>query len=504
MNSGRRPRSRKRPKAKGWAAVGIACALVAGCGRTPEPAPIAPVPSDWQLAWHELGFYGFIHFGPNTFLDQEWGYGDADPAVFNPTELDCDQWARVAQSAGMKGLILTAKHHDGFCLWPSAHTEYSVKASPWKNGQGDVVAELAAACRKHGLKLGLYLSPWDRHHPGYGKPTYIDYYRAQLRELLTQYGEVFEVWFDGANGGNGYYGGARENRTIDRKSYYDWPTTWALVREHQPHAVMFSDAGPDVRWVGNEEGWANVTNWCPFLADEAWPGWPRYTENRSGHEQGTHWVPAEADVSIRPGWFYHASQDDEVKTVPQLLDIYDKSVGRNANLLLNLPVDRRGLIPETDAARLAGLGRAIRDRFQTDLALGRPVQASNVRGGNKRFAPSHVTDGDPDTFWSTDDGVVGATLTVQMDGPTAVNGILLQEAVRLGQRVKAFTVEAESDGVWTTVAQGSTIGFRRILWFPTVPATRIRVHVTDAKGSPCLFALKLYRREEIREKVGIE
>lgn len=473
--------------------IGLMLSLFIGCASVPEPPPVGPVPTARQLAWQDLGFYGFIHFGPNTFLDREWGYGDADPAVFNPTDLDCDQWAAVARDAGMQGLIFTAKHHDGFCLWPSKYTDYSVKASPWKDGAGDVVAELAAACRRHGLKFGLYLSPWDRNHADYGTPAYIDYYRAQLRELLTQYGELFEIWFDGANGGDGYYGGARDVRSVDRKSYYDWPVTWQIVRELQPDAVMFSDAGPDVRWVGNEQGWAEESNWSPFLRDEAWPGWPRYLENRSGHENGSHWVPAEADVSIRPGWFYHASQDSAVKTVEQLREIYYKSVGRNANLLLNLPVDRRGLVHEIDAARLKAFGRQIRHDFKVDLALGKGVKASETRGGHARFSASRVTDGDAATYWAPGDNSTEGWLEIDLEEPVVFNCIALQEKIALGQRVKAFAVDIFTDGTWATVAEASTIGHRRLLCFPEVDASRVRIRFLDGKACPCIHTVGLYR-----------
>jgi len=284
------------------------------CSNVQSPEPVLPIPSERQLAWHDMEFYAFVHFNMNTFSNMEWGFGDEDPKLFNPTDLDCRQWAKVCKDAGMKGIILTAKHHDGFCLWPSKYTEHSVKNSAWKNGEGDVVGELAAACKEYGLKLGIYLSPWDRNHPDYGKPEYITYFRNQLRELLTNYGDIFEVWFDGANGGTGYYGGAREERRIDRTTYYDWENTRKIVRELQPNACMFSDAGPDIRWCGNEQGWVRETNWCTLNRDDFAPGVVADLEDlRSGQENGTHWVPAEVDVSIRPGWYYHPSEDHKVK-----------------------------------------------------------------------------------------------------------------------------------------------------------------------------------------------
>jgi alpha-L-fucosidase len=317
------------------------------------PEAVFPVPSERQLAWHELEQYAFICYTVNNFTDKEWGYGDESPSVFNPSELDAEQWASTVKAAGLKGIILTCKHHDGFCLWPSQYTEHSVKNSPYRDGKGDVVKEVSDACRKYGLKFGVYLSPWDRNHARYGEPEYITCFRNQLTELLSNYGEVVEVWFDGANGGDGYYGGAREVRKIDNRTYYDWPNTHALVRKLAPKAVMFSDAGPDIRWCGNERGYAGATNWCMIDIDTIYPGKPGINDIlNSGSETGTSWIPAEVDVSIRPGWFYHASEDGKVRTPENLLKLYLESVGRGANLLLNLPPDTRGLIHENDVKAL--------------------------------------------------------------------------------------------------------------------------------------------------------
>ena len=292
--------------------------------------PVGPIPNKYQSDWQELEYYAFIHFNMNTFTNKEWGYGDEKPSQFNPTELDTRQWARVVKEAGMKGIIITAKHHDGFCLWPSKFTEHSVKNSPWKMGKGDLIRELSQACKEYGLKFGVYLSPWDRNHPSYGKSEYITYFRNQLRELLTEYGEIFEVWFDGANGGDGFYGGANEERRVDKKMYYDWPKTIELVRSLQPQAVIFSDAGPDIRWVGNEKGYANESTWSPIYRDSVFAGMPDFQRFASGQENGTHWVPTETDVSIRPGWYYHPEQDDQVKSLSKLVDIYYNSVGLNS------------------------------------------------------------------------------------------------------------------------------------------------------------------------------
>ncbi|MDO5106379.1 alpha-L-fucosidase, partial [Capnocytophaga sp.] len=323
-------------------------ALVSACQNPQPPEPVGAIPSQRQLDWHQLEYYAFIHFNMNTFTDMEWGFGSEKPELFNPTELNVNQWARVVKEAGMKGIIITAKHHDGFCLWPSAYTEHSVKNAPWKAGKGDLLKELSQACRQEGLKLGVYLSPWDRHHPDYGKPEYVTYFHNQLRELLTNYGELFEVWFDGANGGSGYYGGANETRTIDAKTYYQWDKVTDIVRELQPNAVIFGDGGPDVRWIGNEHGFGAETNWASFDNSNTWAGHSDLQHLQNGDENGDQWIPAEADVSIRPGWYYHKREDHQVRPLDAMVTIYYNSVGRNASLLLNLPVDTRGLVHEND------------------------------------------------------------------------------------------------------------------------------------------------------------
>ncbi len=465
----------------------------ASCKQVPPPAPVGPLPSQRQLAWHEMEYYAFIHFNMNTFTNMEWGLGDESPGRFNPTALDVVQWAKVARDAGMKGIIITAKHHDGFCLWPTETTTHSVVNSPWRDGGGDLLRELSEACKAHGLKFGVYLSPWDRNHSGYGSAAYVEDYHRQLRELLTNYGDIFEVWFDGANGGSGYYGGANETRKIDNKTYYQWDKITAIVRELQPDAVIFSDGGPDIRWVGNEEGWANETNWSIMRRDEIHPGWPRYVELRSGHEDGTHWLPAEADVSIRPGWYYHPSEDHRVKSLPALLDIYYNSVGRNAALLLNLPVDPRGLVHEKDAEQLMALRKQLDRDFEKDLAPSTVVTATNERGGSKQFRATNITDGDKDTYWATDDGMHVGALTFEFERPTGINRILLQEFIALGQRVKAFRVSALVNGDWRELAKQTTIGYKRILRFPTVQATAVRVEITAAKGPPLLATVSLFK-----------
>jgi len=441
-----------------------------------------------------MEFYGFLHFTVNTFTDKEWGYGDEAPTLFNPSDFDAQHIARIAKEAGMKGLILTAKHHDGFCLWPSKYTEHSVKNSPWKNGQGDVVREMSDACHAAGLRFGVYLSPWDRNHKDYGRPEYLTYYRNQLRELLTQYGELFTVWFDGANGGDGYYGGAREKRQIDNRTFYDWPNTWKIVRELQPLASMFSDAGPDFRWVGNERGFAGDPCWATLdlTRPDRHPGGTSEGLT-SGERNGNAWIPAECDVSIRPGWFYHASEDARVKTPAQLLDIYYKSVGRGACLNLNLPPDRRGRIHDNDIAALREFRRVLDSTFGKNLAHLARASANQVRGGESQYAPSNLVDGRRESYWSTDDGITTAEVTLHLERPATFNVIELREFLPLGQRIDAFVVDHQSDGKWVESAQGTSIGNRRLLRLKDPVSTdRVRLRITQAAATPAVSEFGLY------------
>jgi alpha-L-fucosidase len=476
----------------------LACLLaLAGCAtperaaRVAEPAPLAPVPSARQLAWQQLEFCAFVHFNMDTFTDREWGEGTESPAQFAPTALDCRQWARVAKEAGMKEIVLTAKHHDGFCLWPSKLSEHDVEASAWRDGHGDVLRELSDACRENGLKLGLYLSPWDRNSQLYGTgERYNDYFAGQLEEVLTSYGEISEVWFDGAcgEGPNG------------KKQVYDWPRFIGVVRKHQPNAVIFSDVGPDIRWVGNENGIAGETCWSMISPEGYEPGAkaPPTKELNEGREDGTRWIAAECDVSIRPGWYYHASEDGRVKSLDELLEIYYGSVGRNGSLLLNLPVDRRGLVHENDVARLRELRRALDRLFADDLARGCVARATNVRGNDERFAAARAVDGDVKTYWATDDGVTSASVTLAFDHPTFVDHAVLTEEIALGQRVERFAISAEVDGAWNEVARGTTIGHKRILRFDSVEATAVKLEILAARACPTIASFELYRELHAR------
>jgi alpha-L-fucosidase len=461
------------------------------------PDPLVPVPTVRQLAWQEMEYYGFLHFNMNTFTDKEWGYGDEPESLFHPTAFDAKRIVAIAKDAGMAGLILTCKHHDGFCLWQTTLTNHSIKKSGWMNDTGDVVEEISRACASSGLKFGVYLSPWDRNSKDYGKPEYIKYYRNQLKELLTKYGDISEVWFDGANGGDGYYGGAREKRVIDRRTYYGWSETWSLVRKLQPDAAMFSDVGPDTRWVGNEDGYAGETCWSPYTPigennDQAAPGYVLSDSGIEGTENGSLWLPPECDVSIRPGWFYHASEDTSVKSPNRLFDLYLRSVGRNGSLLLNVPPDRRGLISSADSAALIGFKELRTKAFAHNLAAGGTATATNVRGNSAQFSAAQVVDDNKDTYWATDDGVTAGTITIDLEQPTEFNCIVLQEYIALGQRVKSFLVEVEDEGKWKTVAQATTIGHKRILVFPKVTSDKVRINILNAKACLAISNLEVY------------
>ena len=436
--------------------------------------PCGPVPSENQLRWQEMEMYAFIHYSMNTYTDQEWGFGNEDLQLFNPSDLDCRQWARVCKQAGMKGIIFTAKHHCGFCMWPSKYTEYSVKNTPWKNGQGDVVKELADACREEGLKFAVYLSPWDRNHPEYGRPAYVTYFRNQLRELLTNYGEIFEVWFDGANGGDGWYGGANETRRIDAKTYYGWAETFRMIRELQPNCVIWNDGGDrgDLRWVGNEAGSVGETNWSLLNKEGNVTG----DMLRFGLENGDSWVAAETNTSIRPGWFYHATENENVKSLSKLMDTYYKSVGRNSCLLLNFPIGPNGRIHPTDSLRGIAFNKMIHEVFKTDLAKKAKMKTE-----------------------------AGVTL-IEFKKPTAFNRFVAEEDIRYGQRVKTFALEAFVDGRWQPLKDelsemsGSgltTIGHRRIICFPTLTATKLRFTITDSKAAPLIKRVGVYLAPDI-------
>ena len=392
-------------------------------------------PSPQQLAYQQMEMIGFAHFTMNTFTDQEWGLGTEPPSIFNPTKFDARQWIQVCKEIGIKQLILTAKHHDGFCLWPSKYTEHSVKNSPWKRGKGDVVKEVSDACREAGIKFGIYLSPWDRHEPKYGTADYNQFYKNQLRELLTNYGEISEVWLDGAKGEDA------------KDMVYDFQGYWQLVRELQPNAMLFSDKGPDVRWIGNENGFAGETNWSKLDTSQVEIGKADTKYLNSGDPKGENWVVGECDVSIRPGWFYHAKEDNQVKSLEQLLDIYYKSVGRNGVFLLNIPPDKRGLFHENDVNRLKEFKAVIDETFQTNLAENQKLEASHTRKG---FQATNLTDNHLDTYWATQDTISKASVTMNLQKPTTFDRVILGEGIAYGQRIDNFTFDIWKNGKWET------------------------------------------------------
>ncbi|RBL92292.1 alpha-L-fucosidase [Chitinophaga flava] len=443
--------------------------------------PYGALPSKAQVAWNDMEYYMFIHFGPNTFTNKEWGHGDEDPKVFNPTRLDARQWARTAKLAGMKGIVITAKHHDGFCLWPSKYSTHTVRESAWKNGKGDVLAELSAACKEYGLKFGVYLSPWDRNHPEYGTANYNQVFANTLNEVLSSYGPVFEQWFDGANGGN-------------VKQPYDWDLFHKVVYKNQPNAVIFSDVGPGCRWVGNENGIAGTTNWSTLNVKGFSPGLggPPTKSLNEGNEEGEKWVPAECDVSIRPGWFYSPETDDKVKSVNTLLDIYYGSVGRNGNLILNVPIDREGLIHPNDSTRLMELRKVLDASFKNNLAKKAVVTATDTRKNTAEVKVAHLTDGNNSTYWATANNVTKTTIKLSFPKPVTFNRLVLQEYIALGQRVEAFSVDILENGKRKEIARETTIGHKRILRLPDYTTTEVYINITDAKACPVISEVQLY------------
>jgi alpha-L-fucosidase len=444
------------------------------------------VPAPRQLAWQEVEFASFVCFGVNTFTDREWGDGKEDPAIFNPTEFDAHEIVRVCKDAGINMVVFLAKHHDGFCLWPSAYTEHSVKNSPWRSGEGDMVREMADACREAGLKLSIYLSPWDRHEPTYGdSPVYNTFFMNQLRELLTNYGPVADVWFDGAcgEGPNG------------KRQVYDWEGYYALIRELQPDATI-SISGPDARWCGNEAGVSRESEWSvvPENAGAQDADLGSRARLMEAAKQGhlLKWYPAQVDTSIRPGWFYHASQDDKVKSLDKLLDIYYGAVGGNAQLLLNMPIDPRGKIHENDVARIMELRRVLDATFDEDLASGAKARADTLRGNDPRYGADLTVDGDKETYWSTDDGVTVATLEYDLGAPRTFNRAMLQEYIKVGQRIEAFSLDVWNGETWAPVAGATTVGYKRLLRFDDVTAQRVRIRITQSRVCPTLSAFGLF------------
>lgn len=456
------------------------------------PKPFGPVPTAAQLAWQQMEMNMFCHFGPNTFTGKEWGDGTEIEDVFNPTDLNCDQWAAVANAAGFKGIIITAKHHDGFCLWPNPVSKHTVAQSKWRNGQGDVLRELSDACHKADLKFGVYISPWDRNAPTYGSPAYNETFLQTLQSALTQYGPIYEQWFDGANG-EGPNG---------KRQVYDWPAFNGQVYKLQPNAVIFSDVGPGCRWMGNEQGVNGRTCWSRLDIDGYEPGALAPTQDtlNVGNYNGANWIPAETDVSIRPGWFYRDSEHP--KTLQELLKIYYTSVGRNSLLLLNVPPDQRGRIATEDSARLVEFRQALDQIFADDLAKHSYI----VSTSNYRFQDSHseelknqyktiyaIYDDDYDIYWATDDSVHSAYVELEYVRPFTFNRVLLQEYIPLGQRVEQFHIEVmNEDGTWRTIAEETTIGYKRIVLTEKVTTKKVRIVIDKSRACIVLNKIGLY------------
>lgn len=491
--------------------ISLAVASCTGISKVAPPQPYGVLPTERQLHWQELESYVLIHFTPTTFENKEWGYGDADPSIFNPSAFDASQIVKAAAAGGFKGLILVAKHHDGFALWPTKTTSYSISKSPWKNGQGDMVKEFETATRKMGLQFGVYCSPWDRNFPAYGSYDYVKAYREQLRELYTNYGNLFITWFDGANGGDGYYGGAREKRNIDRTSYYGWDTTWQMVRDLQPGAVIFNDMG-DVRWVGNEEGHAAETSWATFTPQPldgktvAAPGELKYWLSPEGTRNGEFWKPAECDVPLRPGWFYHPEQDHRVKTPAQLFDLYFKSVGRGAGLDLGLSPDTRGLLHDNDVESLTKFGQLLKACFAENLASKAKVTASNIRGNSAdQFGPKQLLDEDRYSYWATDDSVTRADVQLQWEKPVTFNIVRIRENIKLGQRVERIALDVKADGSWKEVATATSIGANRLIRLPEfISTTAIRIRVVESPVALALSEIAVFKEPDHLPPVSYE
>ncbi len=430
-----------------------------------------PKPTPQQLRWQQLETTAFIHFTVNTFTGKEWGDGTESPAIFNPEEFDAREMVRILKETGFKMAIITAKHHDGFCLWPSAYTEHSVKNSPWRNGEGDMVKEIEAACREYGIEFGFYLSPWDRNHSSYGTPEYNAYYKNQLTELLTNYGEIAEVWFDGAKGEDA------------KDMEYDFDGYWQLVRELQPNAIMFSDVGPDVRWVGNETGNAGETCWSTInIAPENAPGKMSPTYLNVGDPEGEFWLPAETDVSIRPGWFYHEKEDSLVRSGKNLVDLYYKSVGRNSLLLLNIPPNKKGKFSEIDVKSLYDFRAILDETFKTNLAEG------SVDG--------ILTDKKLDSFITLQDG---KPYELNFRKKITFDRVALQENIAEGQRNKEALLEYWDGKGWKTITKFTTIGHKRLLRIPTIKTNKIRITVLESLQPVQLAEVGFYKASS-REK----
>jgi len=451
--------------------------------------PYGALPNRNQLEWHQLEQIAIIHLSLATYDNKEWGFGDSDPKKFNPVNFDADKIIKTVKDAGFKGIILVTKHHEGFCLWPTKTTEYNISNSPFRNGKADMVKDYAEACKKYGIKLGLYLSPWDRNNKYYGTEKYVtDIFMGQLKELLTNYGEVFEIWFDGANGGDGYYGGANETRKIDNKTYYKWDEVLAMCAKLQPKAVFFN--GTSIRWIGNEDGIAGETNWCTIPNDFS----TMLYGATNGKEDGEIWAPGEADFRLRNGWFYHTNEDNTVKQPAVLLERYMTTVGRNATFNIGLTPNTKGEFHPNDVNALLGYKKLLDESFLVNYAEKARIVATN---GRLEYSPNMLIDNNPKTFWAAKEGIKTCEIKLVFGGNVEVNAIALQEFIEKGQRVKEFSVEAKVNGVNKVLCEATTIGYKRILRFPTVWTSEVVVKIKDAKACPVLSEIKLYKMADV-------
>lgn len=486
--------------------VGVSLlSLLIGCSGVSAPAPYGPIPSEGQLQWHDVDFYGMITISLNTYTDVEWGYGNEDLNLFNPYKFNADTMVHQMKEAGMKGVLLVSKHHNGFCLWPTSTTEFSVKNTPWREGEGDMVRELSDACARANMKFGIYVSPWDRNDADYGGPEYLERYRTQIRELHSDYGDLFLSWYDGANGGDGYYGGANEVRKIDKQHYYDWKNTWSIVRELQPKAAIFSDIGLDSRWVGNESGYAGETCWATFTPkgrdDESKPGNgdSRYWEATEGHRNGQYWMPAECDVPLRPGWFYHEQQDNYVRSAANVFNLYFLSVGRGCNLDLGLAPNREGELHPNDVKSMREVGELIRRTFAENIAQKGRIAVSNTRGSSSRYGVKNLVDHDKSTYYASDDSVKNVVIDIKLDAGKPFNIVSISEYIQLGQRIDSVLVEVYEEGKWRTFDKCTSVGSKRLMRKESVTASDVRITVWGAV-SPAISEIGLYLEPEQLDK----
>jgi len=473
------------------------------------PKPYGALPNENQLNGQQYNLYAFIHFGINTFTDKEWGYGDENPNLFNPRNFNADQIVRTIKQGGFTGIILTCKHHDGFCLWHTKTTQHNISESPFRNGKGDLVKEISKACKKYGMRFGIYLSPWDRNAASYGTYDYINkIYREQLKELLTQYGTIFEIWHDGANGGDGYYGGAREKREIDRATYYGWDTVWNMEAKLQPTALRFGDVGPDLRWIGNEKGYAGNPCWQTFTPVSNVPGKAPANgqvlsdSSISGTRNGKYWMPAEVDFSIRPGWFWHASENDKVRSAADLWEHYFLSVGRGAAMLLNVPPDKDGLIYKTDSINLKKFGEILKKTFSVNMAKGARIKASNVRGNDEKdYGTKNLLDNDSFTYWATDDDVHTPQLLITLPQKRTFDIIRLKENTKLGQRIDSLSIDAFINNKWINIAGANSIGSERLIKLnKKISTDKLRVNIVKSPVCVALSDFALFNQPDDLEK----